>query len=1780
MRTLAEYFYSIIKHEYEDWFEINHGKSIPGRFALKEFDPELLSEILEKLKENNEFPFAQVGSDSGFIIATENHEKYKSLTIDKNIFADLAHERNRDGNFFCLFIIAEVKPTFDQVRSIDQSTIFEANEIVKWIEIAKIQQKNHHHFLDEHVAQLAKFISELTNTTWNNRPFIEVNKINSFIDEVIAETIRSGLFFVALGKSCVKLGGINRLDEFDLLQKSGSSYRRAFRSTVTKTLFKDIDFWRAYNKDKEVELNDIKHNLELIKESGGDFDEFCSIVQSYFEAHYIEKTTVVEMHRTHLQLNFDSSYPYGSVLQAKKTKTKFLLGLETINYFNDSDIELIGDEIELLEATDRTNEKPDINELRKFYFQYSQIISENTKLDKAWVKEVTDSKVTECSNLIIGILEILSKSLLLNNIGDDIVYLELAKERGRRSLERKNWYALEYFNNEYKDLEEFWSKFGANFKLDFGTSFNSGFADTVKKKKSSDSKSANELSFRVVRKALDKENNVETPISSWELKWIFNPHGFESSKYSDFSKVLSRKGFFYSHSLSLDPLFIKRAENTPSIKNIHMFLATSSNMKKGSVVKKGNQESKDFFNLLEQLHDHNHLKDSELDFINAVYHKFESTWRESLELIKEKPLCGNIDSLLKHFEQLINAIYSLPINREWSNTLVYEILSAHSLSVKENSDYCTYLPWSPYSLLLQSNRNKMLLNLATQYREDRLGIANKSEGVLAKLFRELLDNHGKTLFLKKLKDNEFVDLISTKSHSGYFEFGKLNTSKNSITEAEIRSVINATSTKFLETYPNERHHLQILCLGLSSYEQILAVYDELQKLAENHEEQLSVSLAFSCDSRISLDSIYQSICESFESSKVDSNINIRIISNIRDVEDGEIDLIYNFDPLFAHNQIASVSPNFVEREFESVNWEYTSSRKVPSDPIARKTQFAMNNHIHDKVGRVFHSTFMKVNNLPEKSSFCREVSQHGLKDEIKNGLSKCNWLVIYDFLLSKETLVACSENEVNYNKRVLRYIQGEGSKRSLAIITDKETHYITKNLTSDIRSWHLIHTDKAHNLVEEIFTRSNSFSSDTLLRSVGNGNFSHDLVGTAGAASLLENLFKNENKVSPIFWVHLDDYLSWFKSSVEDDTFKSMGKTVNYISDLLGIYISKGDKNEVSLNLIVSESKLTNGSKDQLTKSCKQVKSTVDLISSMLNSYRDLDFEYWLNKFYEFIVGHFKFSPGEFDFENLISLDKKLVDIKICGLSVVFHYNNEQAQTNVNSVYDCDYLYQLQLSSNDTCKVFQSLLAPEEDLNLFKEHDFGYKKLNQSHGDESIHRNYTNNTLRQSKIEFSEEESSLSTESNVGTSKKYDGTISEHLNTNEIFVDNKPISDDLNESNLKLDTSVKSAMNVIRTGINFLQMNSVNHDSLPIDISIVEANIRKIFGHANLPSNFSDSLLTPNSIVIKLHGDVNLNPAKILKLKANFLSVVGLKLRQVYPDPGVMVLVFDRDKRETVYFGELLNRTLEIRSDTILNNFNNKILLGQNEFGDDSVFFKLDGASPHALIGGQTKSGKSILMNNMIIDLLMTNSPENLNLRLFDPKQVEFSAYIRAPHLAHPVVLDKAEAVVRLQELENLMNERYRHLMKMGIKDFETHNKKFPNDKMSREVVFFDELADWILDNDFKAEAKDIIVRLSSKGRAAGIHLVLATQRPSADVVFPLLRANLDTKIALKVDREQNSEIILGESGAENLLGYGHGIVKSEGVTHSIQVGFTEPNIFDELVNMVIEYWINKQSNS
>jgi len=1769
MKSLATYYFRKIESEYSEWKSSVNTSGVPGRLVLREFDPKIVTSILDIINSSS-LPLAPVGSEQGFIVAIEDHDHYADINVEKQSFADLTHERNREGSFFCLMFIAETKPTHDQVTRIDQGVVFELSETAKWIEISKNLHPNGQSFLEDHINDLALFVSELTNSNWNNRPFIETDKINTFIENVIIDTIKDGLFWDALGKNFVHLGGINRLDECRPLQNAGNNYRRIFRKLISSTLFVDIDFWRAIYRNKEIDNSEIKENLLLITSNEPLHSDFCNAISEYFDSYFSNANNMDQL-KKQIQSDFDYLAPFPSVLQPKKTTTAFKLGEQTISFLSDNDIDINDNFLETLTRVDDKSNKPDKNDLRKFYFSYSKEISEDPKLDKAWLKEISTSKITECNDLIEGLMKVLSKTVFLDIIGEDKIQLRLAKDRTKKSLLKKNRTALKFIFNEYRDLSDFWSLFGDNFELDLPKCFSEEELFSSKEPKDNRSgKVANELYFRILRYSDDPNS----PSQTWDLKWSFNPNGFESVKYVDFEKISGRKGFYHKHEISVDPLFIKRSECSPTINNSQMFLAISPKMKRGAVVKKLDKEDNKITQLLSQLYQYNHLSKDEHDKFVSTYEDLVISWKNAVEVTLLSPLCVELSDFEIKFTEFTDLLLSKITSGEVFRELLYEFITAHTLFIGDNSEYAVFLPWSPYSLLMSAKKNKIYRDLAASFRNMNLVVGNQDDGVLSKLFSQLNESYGKGLFLRKDSSSQWNDLVCTQSKFGYYEYSSLANSKNAINEREIRSVLKGTISKFLETFPNERHHLQVMCDGLLSYEHILTVYDEALKLSEDQEDQISISLTFTCKERPLLDVIYQRICESFDASKIDNSINVRIISSLNEVTDGEIDLLFSFDPLFTTNVQSQDAPECVISDSDSSFWEYSATRKVPSDPISKKSAFSLNNHILDSTAFMFHKAFMLSSGNIGTTSFCREVAQTGLKDEINKGLTKSNWLVIYDYLLCKETLML-SENMTNPmehgKRRVLRYVQGEGLKRSLAIVTEKETHYITTNLNRNLRNWRFVHPEEIDNLVNKIFNLSNSFSSDVLLKSVGNGSFSHDLVGTAGSAVLIESMFEAKDKVAPIFWVHLDDYIGWFKSSIEDDALKSIGRSINYVSDLFGIFISENSDGQVTLNLIVCESKLTNGSAiEQSVKSCKQLKSTSELVQGMLETANAFDFAYWLNKFLEFVIGNFKFIPNKFDFTKLLNLEKNSFNIDLYGLSILFHYDNESIKSDAYTIWngddDCKHLSQVKLSLNDTKKVFQHMLDSSNELNM----DLAFEpiplKLNR---DTLIDKS-------QIVVEIPQPSDTTTTETDEDQSLNQYEEVSPASSSQETSPQTKK-TDTVEPSPIITVTTSQPAdgavVKLVDKCIEYLETNTTKSQDDKVDIDAIKSGVRKIFGHSNLPSEFSDSIITPNSIVIKIQGDVNLKENKIIGLRGTFLSVVGLSLRQVYPEPGMMVLVFDRDKRQTVFFGELLKKTYSERFSTLEKGYNNKILIGQNEFGEDCSFFKLDGASPHALIGGQTKSGKSILMNNMITDLMMSNTPENLKLRLFDPKQVEFSLYSGSPHLAHPVVLDKDTAVKRLEELETLMNERYVTLKDIGIKDFEAYNTKYPDKRMSREVVFFDELADWILDAEFKKNAKDIIVRLSSKGRAAGIHLVLATQRPSNDVVFPLLRANLDTKIALKVDRDLNSEIILGESGAENLLGYGHGIVKSEGQTLHIQVGFTEPHIFDELIKIIINYW-------
>ena len=285
----------------------------------------------------------------------------------------------------------------------------------------------------------------------------------------------------------------------------------------------------------------------------------------------------------------------------------------------------------------------------------------------------------------------------------------------------------------------------------------------------------------------------------------------------------------------------------------------------------------------------------------------------------------------------------------------------------------------------------------------------------------------------------------------------------------------------------------------------------------------------------------------------------------------------------------------------------------------------------------------------------------------------------------------------------------------------------------------------------------------------------------------------------------------------------------------------------------------------------------------------------------------------------------------------------------------------------------------------------------------------------------------------------------------------------------------------------------------------------------------------------------------LVKDLARALSVVSIRVVETIPGTSCMGLEIPNPHRQTVRLSEILGSEAYAALHSPL-----AIALGKDIAGNPVV---ADLARmPHLLVAGTTGSGKSVALNAMILSLLYKAEPKNIRLILIDPKMLELSVYADIPHLLAPVVIDMKQAVNALAWCVNEMERRYKLMNFVGARNLSGYNHKIADGKFTDPfaletgnpqklaplpniVVVIDELADLMMVIGKKVE--ELIARLAQKARAAGIHLVLATQRPSVDVITGLIKANIPARIAFQVSSKVDSRTILDQSGAEALLGAG-----------------------------------------
>ncbi|QSZ41816.1 DNA translocase FtsK [Sulfurimonas aquatica] len=382
------------------------------------------------------------------------------------------------------------------------------------------------------------------------------------------------------------------------------------------------------------------------------------------------------------------------------------------------------------------------------------------------------------------------------------------------------------------------------------------------------------------------------------------------------------------------------------------------------------------------------------------------------------------------------------------------------------------------------------------------------------------------------------------------------------------------------------------------------------------------------------------------------------------------------------------------------------------------------------------------------------------------------------------------------------------------------------------------------------------------------------------------------------------------------------------------------------------------------------------------------------------------------------------------------------------------------------------------------------------------------------------------------------------------------VVDELEENAKLLATidkgKVEKPKNFKLPSVDFLQKKSTVTKS--VDESELDGKIRHLIeklAHFKIDGDVVRTYAGPVVSTFEFKPAPNVQVSKILRLQddlAMALSAETIRIQAPIPGKDVVGIEIPNESVDTIYLREILDDKLFKDSSSPLT-----LALGKDIVGKPFVtdLKKL----PHLLIAGTTGSGKSVGINAMILSLLYKNSPDQLRLLMIDPKMLEFSTYNDIPHLLTPVITKPKQAIAALNNMVAEMERRYELMADARTKNIENYNEKIKKEggeHFPYIVVVIDELADLMMTSGKDVEVS--IARLAQKSRACGIHLIVATQRPSVDVVTGLIKANLPSRISYRVGQKVDSKIILDQMGAESLLGRGDMLFTPPGSTGLVRL--------------------------
>lgn len=1419
----------------------------------------------------------------------------------------------------------------------------------------------------------------------------------------------------------------------------------------------------------------------------------------------------------------------------------------------------------------------------EFFVKHRRLLEQDAKLCARWEKALY-GKPIECNDFFDGFARVVNSlhAGLRDAEGDRILRFTVAKGR-KEWRERFNYDAGSYFSAMYRGLKELMGS-KAEWKVErLGNAnlpdplfdYEAFFAKEKelrndKKNKvrpnSSLSRVALQIKFDVALIQVSKDK--ETVLAKTQLLWSYKPTSIGLSMVADMRRLLE-KGAVGCTEVPRRLVSKKGGVQNVSLLDTGTLEATYST-DAGSLVPAANKLRSlraDIKSRIKDLAEGGYLTPSQRDEVKASWDKFEEDYIKAMEDFVSIGLHGEaVMRQAESFGALMATLMSQARGDVCRLRLVSEILSVGTARVAGDNPALIIPPWHPERMKALAVKSRRVAGFATHL----LSSGSILYGDREIFMRELSDEIAHPFYPEiAVLNRSGAPLLVSESITvnGY----SLLESPTSGAEDAMTDVDPAAAAKqareLLERYvglqPHEASNLSVVLYNADAAELPLATVRELSSIHEDGKLQCSVSVRHSNPAK--LRSVYGELVNKAGEDPdlpVVSETSDNFISKLRisvtpiSATPGESAQGFKaFDVAFLHDVVSRAA----QSEWLSVPWtndrpnlEHAPSRwcyrSVSGENELKSTTF-LACPWQTASGWAYVSAVAavcrQVDALPgERYLPARRISLQSpaLAGMIKDAHDLAEWVATYDELLDRRQL---QHNDIT----VVRYRRGSTNGRNMIVSSTSELRLLDVLVRRRLDELNLqLDAAEIQTTADKVKRDALSVSGDIVLRAAKRGVSAGEMIGLVLSRYQLAEEFRAAAGGGQVLTAYflLDDYANW------------LSQPESRIADILALNVEeREDGVRVVISIVESKYVAAGGLAKARRDSKDQILATLGMFrEALFGDPGRLDRDVWLARLADMLIDA-HIPPGMTGLMERARAKLRAGDVEISlrGYSHVYVHTSDAGSSSVSD--------QELLEESDGVKAWQEVFDRSDLRKLTEAYAKGTSGLDARAGLGAHHpwdgHGFKMPAPRVPWLAAIGQLASDVADAVIEAAPEPEGSVAMTPASRPAQEPAAPAESPA-ETDAPPPTSAQSPAPSANFGTALSELvaakfaggaqSDADREEWAHDVT---KKLKAALNSYGLQATILGTRLTPNGCLVRLAGSDRLRVEDIENKRTQLLTTHAINLVTVQPKPGEIVVTVAGSKRQAVSLWELWSRRELNRN---VAGINTSFLLGLQEINGALLYLNLGAEfgglsshEPHSLVAGATGSGKSVLIQALILDIAATNSKDLAQLILIDPKMgVDYAPLADLPHMRDEIVTTKEKAGEVLEALVQEMEDRYRAFAKARARDLPTYNAKVSvKERLPMVFLVHDEFADWMLDDAYKGAVGAAVQRLGVKARAAGIHLIFAAQRPDKDVMPMQLRENLGNRLILKVSSEATSKIALDRPGAELLLGRGHLAAKLNG---------------------------------